>query len=460
MAQEFILCIRIKKKKLDKIDNTGKFMAFKGSDKLAYVIDDSTGKERVTSHLNYDEVHQSVQASKQPPMAFALQQSGYTPEKEDLCKVKVKLLHPSAKLPQRGSNGAAAFDIYATKNITIAPNTQQTIGTGIALDIASGYHAQVAVRSSYATKFRARVEAGLIDSDYRGEVFVVMSNNGNKDLQISQGDRLAQLCFVKDPTVTLSVAHDLNITKRNDGRFGSTGKAAIRDKQFDSTTASAATMNKESHDTSDTAQLELSSSPYYDAQHVYITTLGKHATQGLVLKECTEYKDRLIITSCKAGTAAAKVHNWVNKMKNNSLMEIDDQTVTSITQVEEILKAKQRGSVVKLKIGLMEKIPMNVDTGIPMLYFDQLHAISQHLQQIKQQQYDEKLNPSESVSSYPSTKLAKAIRKLDIPGMIAALHGILPKNQVKCRRLTRKKLQNSQQWDLWRQAEWKQLDQY
>ena len=67
---------------------------------------------------------------------------------------------------------------------------------------------------------------------------------------------------------------------------------------------------------------------------------------------------------------------------------------------------------------------------------------------------EERLQPPNK-QSYPSSKLAKAIKRLDIPGMIAALHGILPKNKMKSKRLTRKKLQNSQQWDKWKSAEWK-----
>ena len=169
------------------MDNTGTFVAYKGSDKLAYVIDDTTGKERVTSHLTFDEAHTSVSAEKQPPMAIALQQSGFQPIKEEVCRIKVKLLTKSAKLPQRGSEQAAGFDLYAKEKTIVKANSQQIIGTGIALEMEPGYHAQISVRSSFATKYKARVEAGLIDSDYRGEVFVIMSNNGDENINIDKG---------------------------------------------------------------------------------------------------------------------------------------------------------------------------------------------------------------------------------------------------------------------------------
>ena len=450
-----------RQKKLDKMDNTGTFVAYKGSDKLAYVIDDSTGRERVTSHLNYDEAHSSVPAIKQPPMATALHQSGFVPDREEVCRLKVKLLHKNATLPKKGSAQAAGLDLYAKEDTTVKVGSQKVLETGIALEMEPGYHAQIAVRSSYATKYRARVEAGLIDSDYRGEILVIMSNNGSKDIHIKQGERMAQLCLVKDPSVTISVSHDLNATQRNTGKFGSTGITTITPSSFTPTTASAAALS----DTTTVSghehqQIELSTNPHYDTQDITMTTLGKHPTQGLILKECEEYKNRVIITSCKPGTAAAKIPQWVKRIKNNILIAIDGITITSTTQAKDILKHKSRGISVKLTIGLMEKVPMHEDSGIPMLYFDQLHVISQHLQHIKNDCLNEKVNSDECKHSYPSSKLAKALKRLDVPGMIAALHGILPKNQMKSKRLTRKKLQNSRQWNTWKLAEWKQLDQY
>ena len=447
-----------RQKKLDKMDNTGTFVAYKGSDKLAYVIDDTTGKERVTSHLTFDEAHTSVSAEKQPPMAIALQQSGFQPNKEEVCRIKVKLLTKSAKVPQRGSEQAAGFDLYAKEKTIVKANSQQIIGTGIALEMEPGYHAQISVRSSFATKYKARVEAGLIDSDYRGEVFVIMSNNGDENINIDKGERMAQLCIVKDPSVIITVSHDISSTKRGDGKFGSTGKTSISPNNFASTTASAATIHS-IKDTQSHHQIELSTSPYFDTQEISMTTLGKHPTQGLILKECEEYKDRVIISSCKPGTAAAKISNWAKRLKHNILLEVDGTPVKSIQQAQEILHNKSRGTTVQLTIGVMDKVPMHDDSGIPMLYFDQLHVISQHLQHIKNNDMEERLQPPNK-QSYPSSKLAKAIKRLDIPGMIAALHGILPKNKMKSKRLTRKKLQNSQQWDKWKSAEWKQLDQY
>ena len=124
---------KTRSKKLDCMDNVGTFMTYKGNNNLAYVIDDISGKERVTTHLNFDEAYVSAPANKQPPMGTALQQSGYKPEKEDICRLKVKLLHKKATMPAKGSAAAAGLDIYSTKALSIPPETQAVIPTGIAV---------------------------------------------------------------------------------------------------------------------------------------------------------------------------------------------------------------------------------------------------------------------------------------------------------------------------------------
>ena len=448
-------------KKLDKMDNTGKFMTYKGTDKIVYVIDDNSGKERVTSHVNYDEAYTSVSASNQPPMATALQQSGYVPEKEEICRVKFKTLHSLAKIPEKGSDGAAALDLYAVTPSIIQPGTQATIPTGLSMQLQPQYHAELHVRSSYASKYQARVEAGIIDSDYRGQIYVIMSNNGAKEISIQPGDRFAQMLIVRDPTITVEISHELSCTQRNVGKFGSTGfKDKLASRTTHPTTASAAALHDYTDGSDGIMQAQLSTNPYADEQYISFTTLGKHPTQGMILEDSPQWNNRVVIKTCKPGTATAKITNWVKRLKNSVLMEIDGVEILSSQQAKSILHNKPRGTKVKIKIGLQDKVAMHDDFGTPMLYFDQLHAIAQHLQHIKMNQYDESISIQKQSSDYPAQKLAKAIKKLNIPGMIAALHGILPKNQVRSKRLTRKKLQQSSQWQTWKNAEWKQLDQY
>ena len=450
-----------RQKKLDKIDNVGKFMTYKGNDTLAYVIDDVTGRERVATHLNFDEAYASVPAGKQPPMGVALQQSGYVPEKENICRVKVKLLHKAAKLPVKGSVKAAGFDIHSVKNTTITPNSQSIIPTGIALEIPVGYHAELKIRSSFATKYMARVEAGIIDSDYRGQVYIVISNNGTEDIPIDQGDRIAQMILIKDPTVQMNMAPDLNRTKRNEGKFGSTGISHIIPSELYSESNAAAATLSTTHSAIDSHhQIELSTDPFNDTQLITFNTRGKHPTQGMQLLNSDNWNDRVIIKTCKPGTATSKIPNWTKRLKNSVLLEVNGTKVTSVNQVTSLLQQKPRNTPITIKVGLQEKLAMHEDTGTPMLYFDQLHAISTHLQQISLNRQNETLDSKPIPQSTPYSKLAKAIKSLNVTATIAVLHGILPKNKVKTKRLTRKKLQSSAKWSTWKAAEWKQLQQY
>jgi hypothetical protein len=143
-------------KKLDKMDSVGTFMTFKGTDKISYVIDNVTGCERIATHISFDEAHASVPAAKQPPMATALIQSGYREVAEDVpCTLKVKLLDTTALAPVRGSIEAAGLDVHSFDTITIQPNDQAKISTKIAMEPPPGYHGQLFVRSSYASKYKA-----------------------------------------------------------------------------------------------------------------------------------------------------------------------------------------------------------------------------------------------------------------------------------------------------------------
>jgi dUTP pyrophosphatase len=313
-----------RRQKLDKMDGQGLFMTYKGTDKICYVIDEATKKERTVTHITFDKAFSSVHPSKQPPMAGALQQSGFRQEDTvEPCLIKIKLLSPNAKKPIKGSDEAAGWDIHTHESITIPSGGQSKISTHIALEIPSGYYGQLHVHSSLAAKYGARVEAGIIDLDYCGEIFIIMSNNGKNDLTIDEGKRIAQLIILQDPTVTMKVTEVLESTERNAGAFGSTGtKEIIKPNKLTSTpipiqnmhqrlqptVAAAASM--EAIDNEPICNIDLSHDPFFDIQHVPMTIRGNHITQGLILNDSNTWNDRVIITTCQPGTPAAKIKNW------------------------------------------------------------------------------------------------------------------------------------------------------
>lgn len=142
-----------------------------------------------------------------------------------ICKV---LLEDGAKLPNFQTPGAAGADVEAflkEGDITIKPGESGLIPTGLRFEIPSGYEIQVRPRSGLAFRNQITVlnTPGTIDSDYRGELKVILINHGKADFVIKNGDRIAQLVFAPVIQCEYISVDDLDETKRSDKGFGSTG---------------------------------------------------------------------------------------------------------------------------------------------------------------------------------------------------------------------------------------------
>jgi dUTP pyrophosphatase len=452
-----------RRNKLDKMDSQGRFMTYKGTDKICYVIDDDTKRERTVTHISYDEAFASVHPSKQPPMASALQQSGYRQEEEQSkCELRVKLLDPEAKVPVKGSTEAAGWDIYCHETVTVPAGEQSKISTKIAIELPKGYHGQLHIRSSLSTKYRARVEAGIIDSDYRGKVFIILSNNSNVELTLNKGERIAQLTIVEDPQVVVTVTDNLGQTERNAGGFGSTGTKDIMNKKTTnaipqrilpirqpipaSTTAAAATMEAIDHEP--ICNIDLSHNPFMDIQEITMISRGNHNTRGLILQDSNTWNDKINIITCKPGTPAAKIKNWKSRLKNSTLLKIDDVIVTKTVDVIKYFELVPSNKNVTLTIGLNEKRAMNDSKGIPMMYYDQLNAVATHLENIKTGDLHKRINDKEC-REHDTNPIRQAIKTIETTkeNVIAKLTGILPKSKVHTAKLTRKKLKGRKDWE-------------
>ena len=469
--------------KLDKLDGTGHFMTYKGTNKIFYVIDSTTKKECTVTHAIFDEAHMSVPKSFQPPMASALQQAGFTSQREKRqLRMGVKQLDSTVLLPIKATDGAAAFDIFTADAINIPPGEQAKIATKLSFEIPKGYYAQLLVRSSLAVKFRARIEAGTIDSDYRGEVFVLVSNNGTDPLKLSKNERFAQMVLHKTPDIIITPLDELTTTERDTGGFGSTGKSILPTKTISTkvpsvsfssktpTTAMAATLlfdevcNDPIADPLDREPIYnviLSPDPYLDIMPITLNPTGNHPTKGLILRSNKDWKNKVFIDSCKRGTPAGKIKNWSKTLKHSVLLQIDDTAITTIEQVQQFFQQHDPTTPVTLLVGLTERRAMHDSAGIPMMYFDQLVTISRHLQQLKLGMGNELLNgqPAEKSMDIMNDNLKSQFPTLAKP-LINVLKKILPKSKMASKRLTRKKLKNGNKWDLWQLSEYKQLQQY
>jgi dUTP pyrophosphatase len=137
--------------------------------------------------------------------------------------LKVKKLSADAVVPSRTTAGAAGYDLYAAKAVTIPARGKFIVPTDIAMAIPEGYYGRVAPRSGLAAKHHIDVGAGVIDADYRGSVGVVLFNHAETDYEIAKGDRVAQLVITKIDTPEVIEVDDLDGTVRGAGGFGSTG---------------------------------------------------------------------------------------------------------------------------------------------------------------------------------------------------------------------------------------------
>lgn len=141
--------------------------------------------------------------------------------------VRVKRLEhgQGLELPRYATGGAAGMDVLSAEDVVLEPGMRHAVATGLALAIPDGYEIQVRPRSGLALKHGISVPntPGTIDSDYRGELKIIMINLGREDFAIHRGDRVAQLVLAPVTRAGWVEVDQLDETERGEGGFGSTG---------------------------------------------------------------------------------------------------------------------------------------------------------------------------------------------------------------------------------------------
>ena len=142
-------------------------------------------------------------------------------------RVEIRKLNEKAKLPGRGSDLAAGYDLYAVSDasVSIAPHETVKIGTGLSAAIPEGYFGGIFARSGLALKRHLRPAncVGVVDADYRGEIIVALHNDSDQIQVIEPGERIAQLVIIPHISVDFEEVSELPATDRGTGGFGSTG---------------------------------------------------------------------------------------------------------------------------------------------------------------------------------------------------------------------------------------------
>ena len=145
-----------------------------------------------------------------------------------MLKVLIKKLNSKVKLPKYKTDGSSGMDLMAflEKPVSLMPQKSELISTGISIAIPDNTEVQIRPRSGLAAKNNISVlnTPGTIDSDYRGEIKVILFNHGNKEFIINNEDRIAQMILVPIIKATFEEVENLPETIRGEGGFGSTGK--------------------------------------------------------------------------------------------------------------------------------------------------------------------------------------------------------------------------------------------
>ena len=145
-----------------------------------------------------------------------------------MAKVLIKKLNSSVELPAYKSDGASGMDLMAfiKEPITLKPKSSCLVPTGLSVAFSRDFEIQIRPRSGLAAKYNISVlnTPGTIDSDYRGELKVILFNHGNNNFLINNKDRIAQMILIPVIKMSLEETEDLPETIRGEGGFGSTGK--------------------------------------------------------------------------------------------------------------------------------------------------------------------------------------------------------------------------------------------
>ena len=142
-----------------------------------------------------------------------------------LTNISVKILSPIARSPSRAFAHSVRLDVHSIVEKVIPPFDRSLINTGISISISPGYYARLASRSGLSLKYGIEVGVGVIDPDYKGEIKVILYNNGAIEFQVKVGDRVAQIILERCSIAEANTTKD-NVSDREDKGFG---RAALVD---------------------------------------------------------------------------------------------------------------------------------------------------------------------------------------------------------------------------------------
>ena len=334
-------------KALDNPGEAGIFLGYTATEKNIYVQSEKTKKIHIALHKSFDEAYMTDPTGTLPPMAIALQRAGYNnvntsaddkPATKPERHIKIKLLSDDAIPPTRSTPTSAGLDLYSTIDAVIKPQGNIIVPIDIAIEPENGTYAQIATRSSFAAKGVTTL-GGVVDSDYRGNVKVILQNNSKLDFEITKGQRVAQLLVKHISLPVVQVVDNLSNTLRNADGFGSTEKKRATSPTIPidtpinsgSTTAAAATA------TVDENIIDFDDNPYDNVMSIVIENTGHHPTRGLDLA-LDEKFEKLKLIACDKSTPAGKIPRWRSTLRNSLLLTFNDLPIIDETHLRRLIR--------------------------------------------------------------------------------------------------------------------------
>lgn len=138
-------------------------------------------------------------------------------------KIQIKKINPEAKTPIYAIKNDAGMELYSVEDLIVEPGKILACGTGVAVAIPVGYVGLIWDKSGVAFNGGVKTMGGVIDSSYRGEIKIILTNLSDKNYVIKKGDKIAQMLIQKVEIPDIEEAEELDDTERGEGRFGSTG---------------------------------------------------------------------------------------------------------------------------------------------------------------------------------------------------------------------------------------------
>ena len=257
------------------------------------------------------------------------------------CTMKVKRLVNHAKLPIRGSKGAAGYDLHAAEKCVIPANARGVVKTGIAIEIPEGLYARIAPRSGLSVKKSIDVGAGVVDRDYRGEIGVVLINHSSKDFEVNVGDRIAQMILEQIKTPEVEEQANLDQTERGEKGFGSTGTNEIKNELG----------QEKSGLKNESEKNEIGTVQELNVKQIVKDTVKDRGVKGAVVKDVGSVKETKEDGAGKTGQQSKQQSKYV-KIRSETpghpkLSKL--KTVSRVSRQRQIVSVKKMKKLVKQK---------------------------------------------------------------------------------------------------------------